>query len=65
MKTKKSLTRRVRLTKSGKLLHRSNFNRHLGRNKSAGRKRRLKNLKEFTPAYSNKFKKLISKKIRK
>lgn len=60
MKSKKSLLRRIKLTKSGKLLHRSNFNRHLSRNKSAGQKRRLRLLKEFAPGYAKKFKKMLS-----
>lgn len=58
-KTRKSLLRRVKLTKSGKLLHRSNFHRHLGRNKTSAQKRRLKKLKEFSPGYANKFKKIL------
>ena len=58
-KTKKSVLRRVKITAGGKILHASNFKRHLRRNKSASQKRRLKNLKKFDNARTNKIKKLL------
>ncbi|HUW24033.1 MAG TPA: 50S ribosomal protein L35 [Patescibacteria group bacterium] len=59
MKTKKSLLRRVKVTASGKILHASNFKRHLRRSKSKSQLRRLKGTKEFTPGYANKIRKAL------
>ncbi len=59
MKTNKLLSRRVKITATGKILHRSNFKRHLGRNKSASQKRRLKLTQEFKGAFANKVKKSL------
>jgi ribosomal protein L35 len=56
MKTKKSLSRRVKITGGGKILHGSNFKRHLRRNKSKSQLRRLKRTKEFSPAINRKVK---------
>lgn len=56
MKIKKSILRRVKITSTGKVLHASNFNRHLARNKSASQKRRLSGLKEFEQKRSIKIK---------
>ncbi|MGB9637274.1 MAG: large ribosomal subunit protein bL35 [Microgenomates group bacterium] len=53
------LARRVKITARGKILHSSNFNRHLKRNKSASQKRRLKQNKEFTGAFVHKVKKAL------
>ncbi len=58
-KTKKSVARRVKITANGKVLHASNFKRHLRRNKSASQKRRLDSLKQFGHTRSNKIKKLL------
>ena len=59
MKTKKSLLRRVNITKTGKLLHGSSFKRHLRRNKSASQKRRYRKVKQFDNTRANKFKKAL------
>jgi len=59
MKTLKCLARRVKLTKSGKLLHASNFKRHLSRNKSSAQKRRYRGTKPFDSARTNKYKKAL------
>lgn len=56
MKTKKSLLRRVKITAGGKVLHGSNFKRHLRRNKTKSQLRRLKKTKEFIPAINRKVK---------
>jgi len=59
MKTNKLLLRRVKITATGKILHYSNFKRHLRRNKSASQKRRFKKTKQFTRAFANKAKKSL------
>jgi large subunit ribosomal protein L35 len=41
-KSRKSVTKRFRLTRTGKVVHRSAFNRHLARKKNASHKRRLR-----------------------
>lgn len=59
MKITKSILRRVKITGTGKVLHASNFNRHLNRKKSSGQKRRLAGLKEFAQIRSTKIKKAL------
>jgi large subunit ribosomal protein L35 len=59
MKTLKSLARRVKLTKSGKLLHGSNYKRHLSRNKTSAQKRRYRGTKPFDNTRANKYKKAL------
>ncbi|PIQ69865.1 50S ribosomal protein L35 [Candidatus Shapirobacteria bacterium CG03_land_8_20_14_0_80_40_19] len=59
LKIRKSVSRRVKITASGKVLHASNFKRHLRKNKSAGQKRRLNGLKSFDNTRSNKIKKFL------
>lgn len=44
-KSRKSLTKRVKLTKSGKIKHRTQNMRHLRRNKSKAQIRRMKSPK--------------------
>jgi large subunit ribosomal protein L35 len=56
-KTRKSITRRFRVTKKGKVLRRQAFRRHLKANKS---KKQLKNLKR-----TKQVKGFLAKKIRK
>lgn len=53
-KTKKSLTRRVKVTATGKILRGRNFKRHLRVKKSSKQKRRLKGNVEFHPTYAKK-----------
>lgn len=59
MKTNKLLSRRVKITSTGKILHGSNYKRHLGRNKSASQKRKMRKSKEFKGAYRIKVKKAL------
>ena len=59
VKTKNIVARRVKITSTGKILHRSNFKGHLRRNKSASQKRRYRKLSEFSPARNNKVKKIL------
>jgi large subunit ribosomal protein L35 len=56
MKTKKSLSRRVKVTGTGKILHASNFKGHLRRSKSKSQLRRLKTMKEFSRGFAIKVK---------
>jgi large subunit ribosomal protein L35 len=42
VKTKKSVSRRFRVTKNGKVLRRVSFGRHLRKTKTAAQKRRFK-----------------------
>lgn len=62
MKTKKSLARRVKITATGKVLHASNFARHLRRKKTQAQLRRLKGLKEFDQTRRRKIKKALGAK---
>ncbi len=59
MKIRKSLLRRVKITAGGKVLHASNFKRHLRRNKSKKQLRRLKGTKEFIPVFARKARKAL------
>jgi len=58
-KTKKSLARRFKITKRGKVLHTVSFKRHLRRNKSSSQKRRYKRTVLMTGAYAKKIKKFL------
>ncbi len=59
MKIRQSLARRVKVTGTGKILHASNFKRHLRRNKSKSQLRRLKGTKEFIPVFARKARKAL------
>lgn len=48
VKTKKNVSKRFKLTKNGKLLHRSAGQRHLKSNKSKKQLRSLKTVKKIT-----------------
>lgn len=54
MKTKKSLTNRLKITKNGKIMRRQSFRRHLKANKSAKRLRNLKKTIELKGFYAKK-----------
>ena len=58
-KTKKSAAKRFKITKTGKLLHRSHNLRHLNAKKSKRRLRRLKLLKLVEGRYKKKIKKML------
>ena len=60
-KTKKSVVKRFKVTKSGKVIHRSNFARHLNTKKSRKRKRRLRRPKATKKAYAQRIKKILGK----
>lgn len=60
-KTKKAVAKRFRLTKTGKLLHRSHGTRHLKSNKSQKQLRHLRQMKEVKSIFKAKIKKLLGK----
>lgn len=53
-KTKKSLTRRIKLTKTGKIMRRTQNMRHLRRNKTKAQIRRMKAPKFLSGALKKK-----------
>ncbi len=59
-KTRKSAAKRFKVTKSGKVLHRSQQLRHLRSEKSKSRIRRLKQLKQVTGTFEKKIKKMLA-----
>lgn len=60
-KTRKSLANRFRITKSGKVLRRQAFRRHLKAGKSQSRLRNLKRSKEIKGYYAKKLRKAMGK----
>lgn len=60
-KTRKSLTRRFRITKNGKVLRGRAFNRHLKGPKTKRRIRRLRAKRQVTGFYAKKLKKAMGK----
>lgn len=61
-KTRKSAVARFKITKTGKLLHRSLQLRHLRSKKSKRRIRRLKMMKEIYGTFKSKLLKMLGKK---
>ncbi|MBI3620038.1 50S ribosomal protein L35 [Candidatus Roizmanbacteria bacterium] len=59
-KTRKSAAKRFKLSKSGKLFHRSSNLRHLRANKSKRQLRDLKKLKQVFGRYEKKLKKMLA-----
>ncbi|OGM19838.1 50S ribosomal protein L35 [Candidatus Woesebacteria bacterium RIFCSPLOWO2_01_FULL_37_19] len=60
-KTRKSITKRFRITKKGKVLRSQGFRRHLNAKKSSKRKRRLGRIVETKKVYAKKIKKALGK----
>lgn len=60
-RTKKSAAKRFKITKTGKVLHRSQYLRHLLSKKSKRRIRRLKLYKIVQGQYQKKIKKMLGK----
>ena len=58
-KTRKSLTRRFKITKTGKVMRRQGFKRHLNVKKSSSKKRRLKRVVAVKGAHAKKIKKVL------
>ena len=61
LKTRKSLTRRIKVTKTGKVLRRQGFKRHLNVKKSAKRKRSLRKIVPMSKTYAKKIRKYLGK----
>lgn len=61
LKTRKSLTKRFRITKSGKVLRRQGFRSHLKAGKSKNRLRNLKKVIELRGHMAKKIKKALGK----
>jgi ribosomal protein L35 len=59
MKSKKSLTNRLVITKNGKIMRRQGFRRHLKSNKSAKRLKNLKRMVEIKGFYAKKLRKAM------
>lgn len=59
MKIRNSIARRFRVTKRGKVLHKTAFGGHLKVNKSKSQIRRYKNLKPITTSTAKKIKRLL------
>ena len=60
-KTRKSITKRFKVTKKGKVLRRQGFKRHLNIKKSKSKKRRLSRVVEADKAHTRKIKKALGK----
>ncbi|NMB83742.1 50S ribosomal protein L35 [Candidatus Roizmanbacteria bacterium] len=60
-KTRKSAAKRFKVTKKGKILHRSHFIRHLRSKKSKKHIRRLKQMKAIVGVFGKKAKKMLGK----
>ncbi len=60
-KTKKALTKRFRVTKTGKVLRTQGFRRHLNVKKTAKRKRRLKGVIAMHKQFATRIKKALGK----
>ena len=64
-KVRKSITNRFKVTKTGKVMRRQGFRRHLKKSKSAKQLRNLKKVKELKGFYAKKIRRAVGKKIRK
>lgn len=61
LKIKKSVSRRFKITKSGKVLHRGSHNKHLSRKKSKSQVRAKKIHQKVKGKWNKKIKKLLGK----
>lgn len=59
LKIRQSVVKRFRVTKNGKVLHRSSFRGHLRSHKSASQIRRFRKLKPLTTARAKKIKQAL------
>ena len=64
-KVRKSITNRFKVTKTGKVLRRQGFRRHLKSSKSSKQLRNLKRVVELKGFYAKKVKKAVGKKVHK
>lgn len=61
IKTRKSLTNRLKITKNGKVMRRQSFRRHLKASKSAKQLRNLKKTIELTGHMAKRVRKVMGK----
>ncbi|MEK7503933.1 MAG: bL35 family ribosomal protein [Patescibacteria group bacterium] len=61
VKTRKSISKRLKITKNGKVLHRSSFARHLRSKKGASQSRRHKLIRELGQTISRKIRKVMGR----
>jgi ribosomal protein L35 len=54
MKSRKSITKRLKITKNGKIMRRQSFRRHLKASKSGTQLRNLKRIKQLKGYYAKK-----------
>ena len=59
MKTRKSVIKRFKVTKTGKIMRGHNFARHLNVKKSASRKRNLRRPVEVKKAFADRIRKAL------
>lgn len=64
-KVRKSITNRFKITKTGKVMRRQAFRRHIKSSKSSKQLRRLKKTVELKGYYAKKIKKAVGKKTHK
>ena len=64
-KVRKSITNRLKITKTGKVMRRQGFRRHLKKGKSSKRLTNLKRVIELKGYYAKKIRKAVGKKVRK
>lgn len=60
-KPRKSVVKRFKITKSGKILHRVHGSRHLKSTKSKNRVRNMRKLREIKGIFKKKLKKMIQR----
>ena len=64
-KVRKSITNRFKVTKTGKVMRRQSFRRHIKNSKTSKQLRRLKRVVELKGFYAKKVKKAFGKKVHK
>lgn len=64
-KVRKSITNRFKVTKTGKVMRRQAFRRHIKSSKSSKQLRNLKKVVELKGYYAKKVKKAVGKKVHK
>lgn len=64
-KVRKSITNRFKVTKTGKVMRRQAFRRHIKSSKSSKQLRNLKKVVELKGYYAKKVRKAVGKKVRK
>lgn len=65
VKTRKSVAKRFRVTRKGKVMRGKSFKSHLRVKKSAKQRRRLGKTVELRPVYAKKIKKVLGTRVKK